>query len=352
MPDWKKSMQQTFEYYTVNPDTWFDEKLLQNVKSCAVTFDETADTGGSATFEADENLGEAYVRAYLVTIQNGVTEKFPLGTVMIQTPQEGYDGKAKTVSMDAYMPLVELKEKLPPYGYTIMKKQNIMDMAYSLTADNVRAPVIAQDNNKNITYDFIADTSDTWLDYLSDFIALAKYRYSIDGMGRISFSPIRDAAAMQPVWTFDDSNSSILYPEVTLERDLYGVPNVVEVVYTENNLTLYSRVVNKDDNSPISIQNRGRQVIYREDSPNITGTPTQEQLDLYAEELLREKSALEYTISYTHGYCPVRVGNCVRLNYERAGITNIKAIVSSQTIKCEPGCPVTETATFATKLWG
>ena len=81
---------------------------------------------------------------------------------------------------------------------------------------------------------------------------------------------------------------------------------------------------------------------------------TNEQLTLkpLEEQLLRDLSTLEYTVSYTHGYCPVRLGDCVRLNYERAGITNVKAKVISQTIKCTPGCSVTEKAVFTKRLWG
>ena len=66
---------------------------------------------------------------------------------------------------------------------------------------------------------------------------------------------------------------------------------------------------------------------------------------------MQEFSSVEYTITYTHGYCPVRLNDCVRLNYERAGITNVKAKVISQSIKCEPGCPVEEKAVFPVKLW-
>ena len=61
---------------------------------------------------------------------------------------------------------------------------------------------------------------------------------------------------------------------------------------------------------------------------------------------------MEHKITYTHGYCPVRVGDCIRLNYSSLGLNNIKARVISQAIKCEPGCPVTETAVFTTKLYG
>ena len=63
-------------------------------------------------------------------------------------------------------------------------------------------------------------------------------------------------------------------------------------------------------------------------------------------------SSLEYTITYKHGYCPVRLGDCVRLNYTKAGIYNVKAKVISQNIECEAGCPVTEKAVFTMELWG
>ena len=73
---------------------------------------------------------------------------------------------------------------------------------------------------------------------------------------------------------------------------------------------------------------------------------------VFVKNLLKELSTVEYTVTYTHGYYPgVYPGVCVRLNYKKAGITNIKAKVISQTIRCEPGCPVTEKAIFTTKLW-
>ena len=122
----------------------------------------------------------------------------------------------------------------------------------------------------------------------------------------------------------------------------------MEVVYG----TMYSRVINDDENSPISTVNRGREIIHRVTDLDLPGTPTQIQLDEYAKQLLRDLSTLEYTLTYTHGYCPVRLNDCVRLNYSRAGITDIKAKVISQSIKCEPGCPVTEKAVFTTNLWG
>lgn len=55
---------------------------------------------------------------------------------------------------------------------------------------------------------------------------------------------------------------------------------------------------------------------------------------------------LRWFYEIVHGYCPVRVGDCVLLNYERAGLKNIKAKVISQSINCGIGCTVEETAVF------
>ena len=86
-------------------------------------------------------------------------------------------------------------------------------------------------------------------------------------------------------------------------------------------------------------------------NPDLGSFPTQRQLDEYANNLLKQLSSVEYTVSYSHGYCPVRLGDCIRLNYTKAGMTDIKAKVISQSIKCSTSCEVTETAIFTTKLW-
>ena len=352
MPNWFSSMQQTFEYYVVNPDTWKDEKRIDNVISCTINRDSEAETLGSATIDIAESLGECYIRVYLITIQNGVKEKHPLGTYLVQTPSSSFDGKIRNVSMDTYTPLLELKESMPPLGYYIAKKANVMDTAYQLVRENARAPVVFTDCSKRLFHDFVAETDDTWLKFLIDLISNAKYKFALDEMGRILFSPDQDTASLQPVCTFDDGNSSILYPDLSMDHDLYGIPNVVEVLYSSGTESYYAKVVNDDPNSPISTVNRGREIPYRETNPNIIGDPTNDQIQEYAQQLLREMSTLEYTVTYTHGYYPVRLGDCVRLNYARAGLTDVKAKVISQSIKCEPGCPVTEKAVFTTKLWG
>lgn len=351
MPDWTKSMQQTFEYYTVDPGTWKDDKILNNVKSSTIDRDSEASTLGSANIEATQMVGEVYVRSYLITIQNDIREKFPLGTFLVQTPSSSFDGKIRNVSADAYTSLLELKENQPPLGYSILKGQNIMDIAYQIVSEHVRAPVVKPSCEIELYNNFVAETDDTWLSFISDLITNAKYALDLDEMGRILFSPKQDTASLQPVWTYNDDNSSILYPDMNMDHDIYGIPNVVEVIYSQNGYFFYAKVINDDPNSPLSTVNRGRELLHRVTDPDLIGIPTQYEIEEYAKQTLRDASTLEYTVTYMHGYCPVRVGDCVRLNYKRAGLANIKAKVISQSIKCSTGCQVTEKAVFTTKLW-
>lgn len=351
MVDWLSSMQQTYEYYVVDPGTWKDVRRLDNVKSCTIERDSDTETLGSATIDIEESMGECYIRVYLVTVQNGLTERHPLGTFLIQTPSWSFDGKNRDVSVDAYTPLLELKESPPPLGYSLLKGESIMGAVYRLTREHARAPVVEAKSTSTLHYDFVANTDDTWLSFLTDLAANDKYSFALDELGRILFSPKQDTASLQPVWTYDDSNSSILYSEISVDQDLYGIPNVVEVIYSNGSDHYYARVVNDDPNSPVSTVNRGREIVYRDTNPDLVGNPTEDQTKEYARDLLRSLSALEYTVTYTHGYCPVRLGDCVRLDYIRAGLTDVKGRVISQSIECKPGCPVTEKAICTTNLW-
>lgn len=351
MPDWTKSMKQTFEYYEVDPNTWHDKKIITTILDSTIERDSGAETLGSASFNTSEILGECYIRVYLVTIQNGIRERFPLGTFLVQSPSYSFDGKIKNLSLDAYTPLIELKEKQPDIGFFTPKDRNVLEETYRLINDHLRAPVIKTSSEELVPYDFVSDINDTWMTYITDLIALSNYYINIDPMGRILFEPKQMKGALKPIWIYNDDNSSILYPSITLEKDLYGIPNIIEVIYSTDEYHFYTRVENREDDSPTSIQNRGREIIHRVSNPEIEGVPNKDKIERYAEKLLEEMSSLEYTITYTHGYCPTKVGDCVILNYKNAGLNNVKATIVSQTISCIPGTPVEEKAVFVDNLW-
>lgn len=420
--DWSKSMQQTFEFYIVDPNTWKDKTKCNFVTACSIDRDLDTDTHGSASFDITQPIEECYMRVYLVINQNGISRKHPLGTYLVQAPSINFNGKRSSMTADGYTPLIELKEKMPPIGYFIPKLTDGMEYAYKLTSENLRAPVIEEEyaktwypendcapdinhnpakewldnntgqlhigeifcdnsnttvpeyyrwsgsgwekqdsseitaliNGTRLTGNFVADPENTWFEFISDLLGNINKRFDIDELGRIGFVTTKNLDAMQPIWTFTDDNSSILDPNVDVECDLFGIPNVVEVIYSNNNIYASCVAENHDPNSPLSIERRGRKIVHRTTDPGFVGAPSKDdakvQIKNYAKQLLKELSNVERTVTYTHGYCPVRLGDCVRLDYKRAGLTNIKARVISQSIHCTPGCQVTEKAVYTTKL--
>lgn len=351
--DWTKSMQQTFEYYKVNPNSWNDEEKMDLFTNATITRDRSNATKEYANIEGNDIHGEFYVRIYLIATQNNYTYKVALGTFLIQTLDFKFNGKYNTHSVEAYSPLIELKEKNPPIGYYIPNNEYLMNSAIVCTRDNIRAPVVGSNYGSKVidnSAGFAANFDDKWIDYLSELIKGAEYEYMLTPLGEVMFAPIQELDSMKPIWVYTDDNSSILHPDVELEEDLYGIPNVVEVLYTVNDEHKYVRVENNDRNSPASIQARGREIIHREETPD-SQSMTEMQIYEYATNLLKSLSVIECTLTYSHGYCSVRVGDCVILDYRRSGIPRTKAVVQTQSIECKPGCPVTETATYIKKLW-
>lgn len=353
MIDWTKSMQQTFEYYIVDPSTWGDIRVVDTVKACTITRDSSIDTLGSASIDCDEDLNDKYVRCYLIATQNGETLKVPLGTYLCQTPSTMFDGKRHSIAHDAYTPLIELKEKYMSIGFCARANQNILSIVQTILEDqSLRAPIVSGSDSSTLSGDFLADISDTRLTYVTDLLKTINYTLGLDELGKVIFMPDKKLSAMAPVWTYTDDNSSILYPDFTMSQDIFGIPNKLEVVYSPSKgAPLIAQATNTDPTSIVSSVARGRWIVERDTNPDVVEGVTQGQLNAYATHKLVELSTVDYQVSYTHGYCPVRLGDCVRFNYRRADFNGKNAKVIRQTIKCVPGCPVEETAVMTTSLW-
>ena len=346
--DWTKSMKQTFSFYKVNADTWMDEEKQDYIGTCTITRDADKDVIESASIGGIPIEDECYIRIYLEVEQGIENAKVCLGTFIVQTPGIDHDGKHSSTTMDAYSPLLELNENPMDLGFYVRSGTNVIDAVCAIASNGMRGPVVETVGDSEVVEDYVAETNDTRLTFVKSLAESVGCHIELDNISRVMFAPDTVTEATVPVWEYTDDNSSILYPNISVKRDIYKIPNVVEIFYSNG---LYSRVVNDDPNSPISTVNRGREIIYRETEPNITGDVTQEILDDYAVRKLREKSALEYTLTYSHGYCPVRLHDVVLLNYRRAGIINRKAKVKTQVIECKTGCKVNETAVYTDYLW-
>ncbi len=118
------------------------------------------------------------------------------------------------------------------------------------------------------------------------------------------------------------------------------VTYVVETTIVENN----------DSSSVTSIQNRGRRIVSRETDPSFAGAIGQTTLDEYAKKRLEELTKVKFSVTYTHGYFPLKVDEGVELDYSQSGMKYKTALITNQTIECKTGCTVSETAIFEERV--
>ena len=366
-------MQQTFEFYTVDPNNWYDDQKLENIISCDLTHDLTSDKRGNASIAVTEPLPECYIRTYLVVTQAGYMHKICLGTYLYMTSSDSFDGMKHNITMTGYTPMVELEEKLPPLGFHIVGITNrkhssdapmvtdaIKDIVTTYTRCEIENRTVIQ---KPLLNDFVAGTNDNFLTVINNILnasSLQQYILTVDEWGTII---VKDKPVLEdaiPTYIYTDDNSSILLPSLDTNDDIYGIPNVVEVLYTGDKRLPAIRVIvkNEDPTSIVSIPSRGREIAKRFTITNIAApvndyseAAVRAQVTAQAERLLEAASTINKTISYSHGYCDVKVGDTVLINYERAGVTGIRAKVVSQRISCKPGCQVDEQAVYTKKLW-
>jgi len=352
--DWTGSVARTYEFYEVDPASWQDVRRLERVASATLTFDRSKDTFGNGTVEVRDDMGEAYVRAYVVAEQGGARERMPVGTFLAQPASMTYNGKRTHLPMQAFTPLIELAENMPPLGFHVPAGRDTLRAASDLLVQHGRAPVSAAVSGYSLTEAHSAMPEETWLDFLKALVAKSGHYLAVDPLGRILMVPEREPGAMQPVHVFSFRNSSVV-PDVSDERGVYGKANTYEAVLTRETggetATFSAIVRNENPASPTSIPSRGRVVYERNMSPEIpeglSAAETQAQLERFARRELAKETSADHSVTFDHKWMPhVRVGSCVMLDFPEIGIVS-RAVVEAQTIKCATGGKVTGTFRYA-----
>lgn len=321
-------MQVTYRFTKVDPRTWRDAEEIAEVEDAEVSFDSSQATKGTMTCTMSEPIGEAYIRAYIV--EDGASS--PVGTFLCQTQTSDHDGRTKRYRVEAYTPLHELAETHPPIGFFAPKNTPIASFAARYADDNCRAPVVASLSGGASTDIYVAETDESWLDFLSGLLEQDGKSFVPDYDGSLLIVPDRDAASLQPMCAFTDDNASIVQGEVEEEWDVYKVPNRVTVIAPDGTVAVAE---NRNDDTPLSYNNRGRWVEERITDPKLPIGYDQSYLDDYAERELAKRSVSEHKVTITHGWVPhLRIGDCVFLALARAGIYT-RAIIVSMRLKCD-----------------
>lgn len=347
--DWHRSMRQTPRYCEVDPASWRDVRVLDSVVSCKVTRDVDGDTRESAQITFDGPLsGEMWVRCYLDCEQDGKAERVPVGTWLVQTPSRKLDGKVSEVSAVAYSALHPLREEKPPVLWHAAMGSDCALAASQLCEDYGVAPVIRSGSSTRLADHYVAPVGSSALEVARTLAAAAGDEVSVDAMGNVVLEPVTASLAMLPSWTFRDDRESIILPDATEHLDWYSLPNVCEVVEGD----IIGRAVNDDPSSMLSTVSRGRRVVLRvEGADELKSGPTQEMADLVASRRLAEACGLERTVEVSHGFCPLRAGECAELDWRAMGL-KVTGRVRRQEIDVATGVTVRSTIVSESERWG
>lgn len=344
--DWHAGMSQTYELIKIDGSTWLETEKVQTLSECSITYEDEG-LRYSVTASVDEELDPGYYRIYLIAEQGDDKQRVALATFLSEIDTWEGDGKRITYKIEGYSPLKELEDTMPAIGWAAVG--NVVEIVSDIVDNYCRAPLSAEATDVTVS-DWVAEEDETWLDVIEALLALADMHLEVDSTGRVLLKADADNTLLSAAYTFSDDNSelqSILMPDVSIDTDYSSTPNRCEVVYSDDDVSYIGIAENNDENSAVSIPNRGRTVLYRETSPDVSSdTVSQSVINALAVSLLTEQTAQTVTQTYSHGYTPdVQIGTCVRLDYQAMSYSQ-KAVVTKQVLDCQTGLTVEETAEY------
>lgn len=347
--DWTRGYRRTYEYVEVDKFTFDERGVLDTVSAASIDDDVTQETLETASITLDQPIGETYIRIYMVCEQDCTENRVPLATVFAQTPRLQYDGPRGQRTVDCYSTLYPAKMKLAAIGQHCAAGKDVLAYVHDILAGVCHAPIVKPAESIPLSYDFVAQDSDTVLSLASSLLQAVGYHLEVDAFGTISFAPDLDAAGMSPKLTLSDDERSIVKADIQDETNWADVPNVCQVTVSAGDSTYVGTARNDDANDPLSTVSRNMEVTYRESASNvptsIDASSAQAYADAQAKKLLDSKKSATRTVTLHCGYCPIRLNDCIQVYISRTGLrATVK--VTKRSVNCDTECEMTVTGTM------
>lgn len=328
--DWSKGFSAAYVMQEVDPATWRDTGVIQitggNIKRELTGKRESADVDCKGI-----EIGvERWVRIYLETQQDGASARTALFTGLATSPADEYEGNARSNTLSCYSVLKPCEDVALPLGWYAPQNANGAEVIRQLLSVTP-APVLVEADAPRLSDHIIAESNENHLTMIDKILTAIDWRLRIDGDGTIRVAP----KSIEPVASFDPLENDMIETKVKVSGDLYSCPNVYRA--TSGDVTGIAR--DEDPDSPLSIQNRGREVWKSESGVNLAST---ESIAQYARRMLKQAQQVRKSASYTRRYMPnVRPSDLIRMGYPAQGLTGVY-VVQSQTVALEYGAATDE----------
>lgn len=329
--DWSKGYRASFYAVEVDPATWRDIRLIEITGG---TVKRTI-TGlrNSATVDCQKGIGriETWIRIYMDVTQNGTYAHEAVFTGIAASPKRRAFAVRNEQSLDCYSVLKPADDILLPRGW-FAPQGSIGDVIKDLLSVSP-APVVVENIAPALSATIIAEESETRLTMVDKILEAIDWRIDIAGDGTINIKP----RSSMPVETFDPSSFDVIEAPIDIVEDWYSAPNVYMAV--ADGLT--GIAMDEDEDSPLSIKIRGREVWKQETGVNLSDGET---IADYAARQLRKAQQVKKQAQYNRRFVPhVRVGDAVNIHYPAQDINGIYTI-TSQSINLGYHAKTSETA--------
>lgn len=336
--DWTKGFTASYYIAEVDPESWRDIGFMDIIGGSVKH--EATDLRDSASLTMKKYDGkERWLRIYLDASQNGASEHVPLFTGLATSPGRDYNGDYETSRVELYSTLKPCSDILLQRGWYAPTGISAGVIIENLLA-NTPAPHHINGVIPELSQSIIAEDDETALTMIDKILKAVNsgqgedaviWRMSIDGDGTIEIEEVSN----DPVISFNRNDADAIEPEVSVESDWYSLPNVFRAV--SDDLVAVARDERVD--SPLSIENRGREIWSQEDNIDLNEN---ESITDYAVRRLKELQEVAEKVSYKRRFNPeIKVGDRVFLNYPELKLSD-NYIVSTQEINLGNGAETTE----------
>jgi len=319
--DWSKGYTASYYMTLIDPYTWQDiERIELTGGSIARS---TTDLRQSASLDCTEYSSniEQWVRVYMDTEQGGSSEHIALFTGLATSPGRKINGLLETHNLECYSVLKAvddvnlLRGWYAPQGISggsVIK--DLLDVGF--------APVEIAENSPLLSSNIVAGDDDTHLTMIDKILVAIsgdeEWVLDISGDGTIYVGPIDRT----PVVNFDPINNDVVESKIDISGDYFSCPNVFMAI--NDDIVAIAR--DENENSMLSIPNRGREVWMRESGCELADNETTEQ---YALRRLYEEQRVWMTASYDRRFMPgVSTNSYIYMHYPEQKIDGIFRVTS------------------------
>lgn len=320
--DWRKGFSSRYYITIVDRDTWKDIKRLEitggSINRSSSDLRHSADLSVANYNESGEQL----IRVWLDAKQNSDSSHIPLFTGYATSPGRDINGMLISNQLQCYSVLKAAQDiRLPRGWYAPAEASAIWQIKELLKV--TKAPVRILGNTSdptkiNLKHAIVAEQNETNLSMIELLLNAINWRMTLTGLGEI----VLDNYPKEATAVFDSREHDVLEPSLSDSYDWFNCPNVFRAVLD----TDFADARDENPDSPLSIQNRGREVWEEETSCTLNENET---LAEYARRRLKELQQIARVVSYDRRFRPdLTVTDLVQLNYPAQKITGTFVITS------------------------